>query len=188
MSQMTERFVVGGAALVVGLVLGWAVHGLAGYNKAMETVTTFEDWRVLCPAATLPDQHCQIEQDTVDTKTRSPVARLAIAVDKGKPVMIATVPLGVALEPGTGFSFGSDAVKVIPYRVCTNAGCLAEAPLDDKLQAGFDGGKDGKLLFTLAANSNKPVQVPVSLKGYAAAQRAYRSAEARRSSWFWRMW
>jgi invasion protein IalB len=183
---MTNRYVVGGAALVVGLALGWAVHGLAGYDKNAETVTSFDDWRVLCPAAAAAEQHCQIEQDTVDTKTRSPVARLAIASDKDKLVLLATLPLGVALEQGTNYSFGTDTPTPMAYRVCTAAGCIAEAPLDAKIQAGFDGGKDGKLVFVFAAN-NKPVQVPISLKGFATAQRAYRSAEAKRGAWFWRM-
>lgn len=184
---MTERFVVGGGALLVGLALGWAVHGVAGYSKTTETVTTFDDWRVICPSAATTGQHCQIEQDSVDTKTRSPVARLAIAMDKEKPVLLATVPLGAALEPGAVFNFGSDPTRVIPYRVCTSAGCIAETPMDAKLQAGFDDGKDGKLVFVFAANAGKPIEVPVSLKGFAAAQSAYRSAEAKRGSWFWRM-
>lgn len=184
---MTNRFVLGGIALVIGLVLGWAGHGLLGYGKTTETITSYDDWRVSCPASTVAAQHCTIEQDTVDTKTRQPVARIAILTDKDKLSLVATVPLGVSLPAGAGFAFGSDAVKTMPYRVCAATGCIAEVALDDKLQAGFDAGKDGHMTFTFPQANAKPVQVPVSLKGFATAERAYRNAEAKRSSWFWRM-
>jgi len=184
---MTNRFVLAGIALVVGLVLGWAVHGLLGYSQTTDTATTYEDWRVLCPAASANGQHCTIEQDTVNSKTGQSVARVAILTDKNKLSLITTVPLGVALQPGVSFAFGSDAPKTLPYRLCTAQGCVAEIAMDDKLQAGFDAGKDGHLVFTLPQANAKPVTVPVSLKGFATAERAYRNAEAKRSSWFWRM-
>lgn len=184
---MTNRFVIGGIALVLGLVIGWAVHGVLRYDTAMETVTSYEDWRVLCPSASVTAAHCQLEQDTVDTKTRAPIARLVLATDKDKRSLIATLPLGVVLTPGLSFALGSDADRVIPYRVCTASGCMAEVALDAKIQAGFDAGKNGHMIFTFAQANAKPVTVPVSMKGFAAAQRAYRNAEAKRSSWFWRI-
>ena len=186
MNQMTERFVVGGAALVLGLVIGWAGHGVAGYGTTTQTVTTFDDWRMACPAATEKDATCEMVRDIVDDKTKNPVARVAIIRDKGKPAMGITLPLGVVLEPGMGVSFGSDQPQTAPYRTCTMAGCIAEIMVDSKMQAALDAGKDGKLIF--AGPDGKPAQVALGLKGYAAAQRAYRSSEAKRGSVFWRMW
>jgi len=177
---------VGGGALALGLVIGWAVHGLAGYGATTETVTSFDDWRTACPAATLKDANCEIVRDIVDDKSHNPIARVAIIRDKGKPAIGITLPLGVVLEPGMGISFGTDPAKTAPYRTCTQAGCIAEVMIDDKLQAGLDAGKDGKLIF--AGPDAKPAAVPLGLKGFAAAQRAYRSNEAKRGSWFWRMW
>jgi invasion protein IalB len=186
MNQMIERLVVGGVALVAGLVIGWAGHGVTGYNIASENVTNYQDWRLACPPANLANQYCELVEDVLDSKTRSGVARFAIAKDNGKPVIGITLPLDVALEPGMGLALGSDPVKVIPYRTCNAVGCIAEVALDDKLQASLDSGKDGRVLF--AGLDNKPVAVPLSMKGFADAQKAYRSAEAKRSSWFWRMW
>ena len=183
---MTNRFVVGAIALVLGLVLGWAVHGVLGYDKSMETVTSYEDWRVLCPSASVAAAHCQLEQDTVDTKTRAPIARLVLATDKDKFSLIATVPLSVMLPQGLSFVIGGET-RTIPYRVCAAAGCMAEIAMDSKIQSGFDAGKNGHMDFTFAQANAKPVTIPVSLKGFATAQRAYRNAEARRISWFWRM-
>jgi invasion protein IalB len=183
---MTNRFVVGAIALVLGLALGWAVRGVLGYDKGMETITTYDDWRLLCPGASAAAQHCQLEQDSVDTKTRAPVARIALATDKDKFSLIATVPLSVMLPQGLSFVIGGET-RTIPYRVCAAAGCMAEVAMDSKLQSGFDAGKNGHMDFTFAQANAKPVAVPVSLKGFAAAQSAYRRAEAKRSAWFWRM-
>jgi invasion protein IalB len=186
MNTMTDRLVVGGGALVVGLVLGWAVHGLAGYNPATETVTNSQDWRTACPPATAKDQNCELVQDILDSKSHSEIASIAVASDAGKHVLAITLPMGVALEPGVGISFGSDPVQVIQYRTCNMRGCLAELPVDDKLQASLNAGKNGRVLF--AGLDNKPVEIPLSLKGFAEAQKLYRSNEAKRGSWFWRMW
>jgi invasion protein IalB len=191
MNKLTERLVLGGVALLVGLLIGWAVRGVASYNPNMESVTMYSDWRTACPPASAKDQNCQMIEEVLDTRTQQPVVRIAIGAEKGKQFMIFTVPLGLALQPGMGLIIGKDASGkdnaplVFPYRTCNSVGCIAELPLDDKALAGMNAGKDGKVLF--AGLDGKPVAVPLSLKGYAEASHAYRSAEARRSNWFWRL-
>jgi invasion protein IalB len=185
MSKMTERLVVGGAALVIGLVVGWAVRGVAGYSTATDTVTAFQDWRTACPAAIAKDQNCAIVQDILDAKTKSPVARIAILQNKDKRTIVFTMPLGVLLPPGMAIAFGSDPAKVVPYSSCNTGGCLAEVTMDAKLQASFDAGKDGKL--QIYGTEGKEVSIPLSLKGFKDAQDSYRTSEARRVSWFRRM-
>ena len=54
MNQMNERLAVGGGALLIGLLLGWMIRGVAAYSTTTETVTAFQDWRTACPAATAP--------------------------------------------------------------------------------------------------------------------------------------
>ena len=186
MNNMNERLVVGGVALLVGLLLGWAVHGLTSYSPATETVTSFDGWRTACPASTAKEQGCEIVQDIMDSKTKSEIARVLITRDNGKQALGITLPLGVSLEPGVGLSFGKDPVQLIAYRTCNQGGCTAETPFDDKLQAAFNAGKDGRIIF--AGLDNKPIPVPLILKGFGAAQKDYRRSEAKRGSWFWRMW
>jgi invasion protein IalB len=186
MNKMYELLIVGGVALLVGLLLGWMVHGVTAYNTGTETVTASQDWRTACPAATAKDQHCEVVQDIVDGQSHNEIARVAFGVDASKKVMGITLPLGVALQPGIGLIFGTDPAKVFPYRTCNAQGCMAEVPLDDKIQASLNAGKDGRILFM--GLDNKPAAVPLSLKGYADAQRVYRNNEAKRGSWFWRMW
>jgi invasion protein IalB len=186
MTSTTERLLIGAGALAVGLLVGWAGHGLLRYSTGTETVTSFQDWRTACPAASAKDASCEIIQDIVDNQSHNQIARVALAKDNGKPVLGVTLPLGVLLPAGAGIQFGTDPVKRIDYRTCNTLGCIAELTLDDKLQASLDAGKDGRLLF--AGLDGKPVAVPLTLKGFADAQKAYRSNEAKRGSWFWRMW
>ena len=191
MTNLTQKLVIGGAALVVGLVAGWAVRGVAGYNTATQSMTSYDSWRLGCPAAAQKDVSCEMVQDIQDSQSHSEVARLAIGKPPaGKLTLDITMPLGVALEPGIGIRFGTDAkepLRTEKYRTCTQQGCIVDIVIDDKLQAKLNEGKDGQLLFAGVADG-KPIAIPISLKGYAAAKRGFESGEAKRSSWFWRMW
>ena len=105
MNKMTERLVLGAAALVVGLAVGWAVRGVATYNTAMETVTGFQDWRIACPPAAAKDQSCEMIEECW-TETGSPVVRIAITSDKDKPELGADPASGrgaaAGRRPGAG--------------------------------------------------------------------------------------
>jgi invasion protein IalB len=186
MNNMKERLVVGVVALLVGVLLGWVGHGLTGYSPTTETVTASQDWRTACPPATAKDQNCELVQDILDGKSHSEIARIVIARDKGKSVLGFTLPLGVALDPGMGLVFGTEPEKAVPFRTCTGQGCIAEVALDDKVQASLDAGKDGKML--VSGLDGRRIAIPLSLKGFSDAQHVYRSNEAKRGSWFWRMW
>jgi len=188
MTNLTQKLVIGAVTLVVGLLLGWAGRGVAGYNSSTQSMTSYDSWRVACPAATQKDVSCEMVQDVLDSQTRSEVARIAIGkAPGGKPTIDVTMPLGVALEPGLGLVLGTEPMRTAKYRTCTKQGCIVDITIDDKLQASLDAGKDGRLLFA-GANDNKPIAIPLSLKGYGAAKSAYNRDEAKRSSWFWRMW
>jgi invasion protein IalB len=186
MNKMTERLVLGAAALVIGLIIGWAVRGVATYNTGTQTVTTYQDWRTACPPAILKDQKCQMMQDVLDSKSGTTVAQIAIGNQNGKDELVVTLPLGLALEPGVGLTLGTDPVRVFPYRTCGQAGCIAVLALDDKTSASLKSSKDGRVL--IAGLDGKPVAIPLSLKGYGDATSAWHRNESKRSSWFWRLW
>ena len=185
MNKMTERLVLGAAALIVGLLVGWAVRGLATYNNSQETVSAYQDWRVACPPATAAAQNCEMQEEVLDSKSGTAVARVSITTEKNKPELGLTLPLGVALPPGVGFVLGTDAPHLASYRTCNTGGCIAVLPIDDKLTTAIGNAKDGKVL--VAGLDGKVVAIPISFKGYADAARAYHGAEARRTSWFWRL-
>jgi invasion protein IalB len=183
-----ERLIVGGAALLIGLLLGWMVRGAATYNIHQASLTTYDDWRVACPAADTKDTHCELSTDVVDKSQGTPntVGRTTITTDKdGKQVVGFVLPLGVALEAGMGLKIGKDPVKIYQYRTCNTIGCIATTPYDNALATSLKNADDVAVMF--AGLDGKPVQVPVSFKGYQQSLSAWKSADARRQSWFWRL-
>ena len=184
-----ERFIVGGVALLVGLLLGWMVRGVATYNVHQAQVATYEDWRVACPSADMKDAACELSSDLLDKSqpNGAVLARATITTDKdGKQILGFTLPYGVALEAGMGMRIGKDPVKVIQYRTCNNVGCIATTPFDEALSNSLKNTDDAAILF--AGLDGKPVSVPFSFHGYKTSLSAWKGAEAKRHSWFWRLW
>jgi len=188
MKNLTERLVVGGAALLVGLLLGWMVRGVATFNPHAAIVSNYEDWRVACPAADAKDGVCEMSADIIDPSQNNAIARITVTTDPktGKGLLGFMLPHGVALEAGMGLQIGKDPVKVIQYRTCNQAGCIATTDFDDKLATSLRNASDAKVLF--ATLDGKPVGEPVSFKGYRKSYSALKGSEARRHSWFWRLW
>lgn len=187
MTNLTQKLAIGVVALLVGLVVGWAGRGVATYNTSTQAVTTYGSWRVACPAAKQTNVNCEIIQDVLDNQSHEEIVRIAVGKQPdGKPALDLVMPLGVALEPGVGLVMGTNSMIAAKFRTCTQQGCIADIPLDQNLQKEFDQGKDGKVVFE-GSNDNKPIAIPISLTGYAAAQRAYHRDEAKRGSWYWRM-
>jgi invasion protein IalB len=187
MKNLTERLVVGGVALLVGLLLGWMVRGVATFNSNAAVLASYEDWRVTCPAATVENGSCELSTDIVDKSQPNPVARVTLTKGPdGKQMIGFHMPLGVALEAGMGLTLGKDPVKVIPYRTCNAIGCIATAPYDEKMAAALKGATEAQIAF--ATLEGKPIGMPLSMKGYSNGLSAMNSAEAKRHSWFWRLW
>jgi len=185
----TERLIVGGVALLVGLLLGWMVRGVSTYNIHSAAVAIYDDWRVACPAAEAKEGACELSTDIMDrTQPQpTPIARATITTDKdGKKIMGFILPYGVALEAGMGLRIGKDPVKVYPYRTCNTVGCIAVTPFDDALATSLKNADDAAVMF--AGLDGKPVSVPMSFKGYNKSYGAWKAADARRHSWFWRLW
>jgi invasion protein IalB len=187
-----ERLIVGGVALLIGLLLGWAGRGLATYNVHQASIASYEDWRVACPASETKDASCELSTDVIDKSqgTPNPIARATITTDKdGKQVMGFVLPFGVALEAGMGLRIGKDPknpVKVYQYRTCNTVGCIATTPFDDALASSLKNTDDVAVMF--AGLDGKPVSVPMSFKGYQKSLAAWKSADAKRHNWFWRLW
>jgi invasion protein IalB len=184
-----ERLIVGGVALLVGLLLGWMVRGVSTYNIHAASIASYEDWRVACPAAETKDVSCELSTDVVDRSqgTPNPIARATITTDKdGKQVLGFMLPYGVALEAGMGLRLGKEPVKVYQYRTCNTVGCLAVTPFDAALADSLKNAHDASVMF--AGLDGKPVSVPMSFDGYQKSYGAWKSADARRHSWFWRLW
>ena len=183
-----DRLIVGGVALLVGLLLGWMVRGVATYNVHAAQVASYDDWRLACPAAETKEGVCELSTDLIDRNqpNATALARMSIATDKdGKQIVGFTLPHGVALEAGMGLRIGKDPVKVIQYRTCNTVGCIAQTPFDDALAKSLKSTDDVAVMF--AGLDGKPVSWPLSFKGYQTSLAAWKSADARRHAWFWRI-
>jgi invasion protein IalB len=181
---------VGVGALLLGLLVGWMVRGVTTYNIHAAEVASYDDWRVACPAADAKESHCEMSTDLVDRNqpNATAMARMSIATDKdGKQMLGFTMPFGVALEAGMGLRLGKEPVKVYQYRTCNQVGCIAVTPFDDNIKTALKNNTDDAAVM-FAGLDGKPVAVPVSFKGYQKSLSAWRSADARRNSWFWRLW
>lgn len=184
-----ERLIVGGVALLVGLLAGWMMRGVTTYNVKQASITSYDDWRLTCPSADTADASCELSTDVVDRSQGTPnaIARAAITTDKdGKQTIGFVLPFGVALEAGMGLQIGKDPVKVIQFRTCNSAGCIATTPFDEALATSLKNADDAQVMF--AGLDGKRVSAPVSFKGYQKSFSAWKSADARRRSWFWRLW
>ena len=176
--------------VIVGVLLGWIGRGVLAGPADVPTMQVYQDWRLICPARKEKDVHCRLASDVPDPNSGQAVASLAIVneVDKEKKVtkvLMVTVPLGVALDPGVGLKLGNDT-KTFAYKTCLEGGCLAVVPVDDALETSIADTNDATI--AVARLDGKTVGLPFSTKGFADARKAYKSFEAKRSSWWWRLW
>jgi invasion protein IalB len=177
---------IAAALLIVGLIVGWFGHKALAAPADVPTVSVYQDWRVACPETSKQDGTCEIQQDVLDSKTHTELARLAIFQIKGANTLIVTVPFNVLLDPGIGLGLGNDKPRVYPFETCNGVGCIVRIPLGDDLAKAIGAAPQARIL--LAGLDGKPVGLPFSLKGYQDAMDAFSSAEAKRRSWWRRLW
>lgn len=175
------------AVFLVGGLGGWIGRGYLTGPGDVPTMNVFDDWRLFCPTRKDATASCEMSQDVVDQKSGMRVARFVLLKDKDKSAVLAlTVPLQVLLEPGIGLKIGDDQVRVFQFKTCTEDGCLSVVPIDDKMQAAL--GKSDKLGVVVAQPNGKAVELPFSMKGYGVAFAAFLNNEAKRNSWWRRLW
>jgi invasion protein IalB len=173
--------------LVVGVVVGWIGRGLLAGPADIPTMSVYQDWRLFCPATKAKDVSCEMSQDVIDQKSGTRVARLILVREKNKNMVLAvTVPLQVLLEPGLGLKLGDDQVRVFQYKTCNEDGCISIIPVNDQIEAGF--AKAQQAAIAVAQPDGKAVELPFSMKGYPEAHEAFLSNEAKRKSWWRRLW
>ncbi|MGC9953043.1 MAG: invasion associated locus B family protein [Rhizomicrobium sp.] len=173
--------------LVVGGVGGWIGRGLLAGPPDVPTMHIFQDWRLFCPDSKAKNLSCEMSQDVMDQKAGARVARLIMLKDKDKSMVLAvTVPLQVLLEPGLGLKIGDDQVRVFQYKTCTEEGCLSIIPVNDQIETAL--GKAQRAGIEVARPDGKAVELPFSMKGYAEAYKVFLNNEAKRKSWWRRLW
>lgn len=172
--------------LVVGLALGWIVRG-PGSGGDTARMLFFNDWRMVCPADKDDKASCGMTADVVDPRSGTKLAQFALGSQPGKTEeeLVISVPLTVLIPPGVGLQIGSDT-KTYPYQTCVSTGCVSIVKVDDALLKSLDGASSMALVVT--AQNGRSVSLPVSVKGYSEARKVFNNIEARRHSWWRRLW
>jgi invasion protein IalB len=157
-------------SIVLLLIAGGAIalggeRLLGGGSSANETrVATFQDWRVVCPPLTPTTPNCVLTQDVL-RDTGGILMTLNITDPTNNASLSVTVPHGVALDAGMGFSIGNEPMRVRPYETCTNQGCIALVTLDADTMKSLRGNMGGQVVVAVPGNTS-PATIPFSLRGF----------------------
>jgi len=175
------------AAVVIALLVAGGVIALisekllsgGGGGVANELrVMPFQDWRVVCQA---PANNCTLNSD-VFRDTGGTLVSLVIGDPGPGSNMTITVPHGVLLDSGLGFSIANEPMRVRPYEACNNQGCFAFVTLDADTLKSMSGNMQGQVV--VQPGNGTPVTINFSLKGFADGFAELQRAKARRTGFF----
>jgi invasion protein IalB len=188
--KMRTQLTRGGIALgilIVGLIAGW-IGGVSTAHDGTAKIEVFKDWRLACPGDDDKKGSCALASDISDPSSGTHLAQITVGVQAEKPdtqMMVVTVPLTVLIQPGLGVQIGSDT-KTLPFATCVPSGCVATMALDDKT---LDSLRDAQTMnLVVTAENGRSISLPVSVQGYKAASSTMNWSEARRHSWWRRLW
>ncbi|MCH8858136.1 MAG: invasion associated locus B family protein [Proteobacteria bacterium] len=165
--------------LLVGIVLALVGQQLyARFEGGNEMrITAYQAWRVVCAPST-GQGGCVLTQDVVPNQGGVLVALTMGSAELGSPLTI-TVPHGVMLEPGLGFSAGDDGLTVRPYDVCNPVGCVSNVPVDAEMLQALRENQDGQVI--VVPGEGAPVTIPFSLDGFSEGYDAFVRVTSRRN-------
>jgi invasion protein IalB len=194
--DMNSNAVRGGIAavlLIIGLLAGWFGHRALMSPPDLATISVYDDWRLACPQLTQKDGSCEIQQDVLDAKSRTELARLSIFNVKSEKTLLITVPFNVLLEPGVGIRVGTDAndkPKFYPFESCNGVGCMVRIAFKGDIAKTFSDAAAGnkQIQLVIAGLDGKFVGLPFSLKGYQGGMSAFDRNDSKRNSWWSRLW
>ena len=167
--------IVGGVIALIGeRLLGGG--NTAGANEVR--VVPFQDWRVICSNA---QGGCTLNSDVL-RDTGGTLVSLVINNPAPGSTMAVTVPHGVMLDSGLGFSIADEPMRVRPYEACNAQGCFAFVTLDADTVKSLIANRAGQVV--VVPGNGTPVTIPFSLKGFADGYAELQKASARRNSIF----
>ncbi len=182
-SKIAMRAGIGVLLLVLGGVIALVGQGFLGGASPNEVrVTTFQDWRVVCPPLSPATPNCALTSDVL-RDTGGVLLTLSVIDPTPGSQLSLTVPHGVLLDPGMGFSIGNDPVRVRPYETCTNQGCIALVTMDSDTLKSLNANMAGRIQVAVPNNA-QPVAIPFSLKGFADGYGELQRAKSRRTGMF----
>ncbi|MBK8452023.1 MAG: invasion associated locus B family protein [Thiofilum sp.] len=158
------------------VVLVTALSLLSHAALAAEAVqgVRFGDWGGNCQTAQNGKAVCYLEQTVSKEGSDQPlmVTVIGYAPNKKNPTIILELPAGVDMRQGVHLQVDLNA-PVSFVGDCQPRGCRAGFALDDNMTAQFKKGKKAVVAFT-PSNTNKPMLLPISLKGISSGLQALR--------------
>ncbi len=135
----------------------------------------FGDWSLRCFRNDDGEDPCQLYQ-LLREQGGNPVAEFSIfRIENQSPAVAgatAIVPLVTLLTEELKMSVDGGTVKSYPYRVCTEAGCVAQMGLTEQDVAGFKKGKKAQMVLVPAQAPDQKVVIDISLNGFTAGYEA----------------
>jgi invasion protein IalB len=166
--------------LAAGGVIALAAERLLGGIAPNEMrITTFQDWRVICPPLTKTTPNCALTSDVL-RDTGGTLLTLSVLDPSPGGQLSLTVPHGVLLDSGLAFAIGNEPTRVRPYETCNNQGCIALVTMDTDTLKALDGNMGGHVAVAVP-NNQQPITIPYSLKGFADGMGELQRAKARRT-------
>ncbi|HWP94368.1 MAG TPA: invasion associated locus B family protein [Gammaproteobacteria bacterium] len=182
--SMTRKLVLGTAMLFGASTFQTSIAGPAAQEPAKPTTPPtpetkmFDDWGYRCDKQEGAETEvCRIQQ----TATLNPQGQRLMQTEvrhvpgNPNPVAIFTVPLGILLPAGVELSVpGVDPVRIIVQR-CDMNGCVAVFALEPRYLDAMKKAESGQVSFQDV--QQRPVKVPLSLKGFGNALAALDEAK-----------
>lgn len=155
------------AIAITGLVASSLL--MSGSALAVESGKIFKDWRAQCETAPETGKEvCHIFQNLTTKDDGKQILNVMIGYlpNKEEPVMILTLPLGIALPPGVQIQIDEGKAARAPVETCTPQGCRVGIPVTDDFINMMKKGNTMKVTF--ANLKRKGLTIPVSLSGFSA--------------------
>lgn len=150
---------------------------------AAPVISRFADWELICPQDN-PGQGCRVSQLLGVNGSGETVFGLNVlaARQAGQQVAIISTPLGGYLAPGMELRIDRARPVRVLYETCNVSGCHGGFALAGAIRRGLTSGR--RLQVRLWTAKNQPVDVNVSLNGFAQAVQAMeaRAAAVRRGT------
>ena len=127
-------------------------------------------WAVNCKsAATETGLECRLSQTVVTQQGGQVLADVTVLIpaDKKAPEAILRLPLGILLPAGATLRVDDKVALQLNFRACDRNGCYARAPISATMLADLQKGRQLHVNFKNLAE--KPIDVPLSLDGFAEA-------------------
>jgi len=146
-----------------------------GEKPAVYIREEFGDWSLRCFRNDDGDDPCQLYQ-LLREEGGNPVAEFSVFRIEGQAPAVAgataIVPLVTLLTEELKMSVDGATAKSYPYRVCTEAGCVAQMGLTAEDVNTFKRGKAAQITLVPAQAPDKKVRIDISLSGFTAGYEA----------------